>query len=515
MTKKYLAIAFVILPTLISCQLMKTSEQNLISPRLPSAAASLVSVTQGPIDDCLNFASLYARNEGLTAECTSNYEHYFSETPAPSISKPNLRIGSFNLLHLGDNQASLKNFKLVAQIMNQWDIVGSQELMPLPGPQAASNHLIAGVIEQTGNNNYYVQKNLQVEKPGYLTLLTELRRLDPSWAVILQSEAEGEGGSGEMAGFYYRQSVVQLRDWGYCPSDKAIDLRTQTPTRNLGCLVQVSEEQKKLISRRAFAAYFQSGNFDFVGLTAHIRFNPAMQATDIQAQTKELCQNFVAPPPSKPTKFVKAGKTVANPCKPTLSDVGRYYEVKAIADQIATIQQQSNDKDVIYMGDFNLELFTTTVPYWNAALKSAEGFKVYQSSPTTLGVKKNALVSNYDHFIFNPLFTTTCSVKGIRPYNFTALTQTPTDLQKMFLAATETAQVQAQMERRLAEVRNFAKAKVNRDNQVFITNLDPKEIEEYRVRMLGAAKRMSFNHVGAMQEQISDHVPIEMECLTN
>lgn len=497
MQTKKIALVVLALVTLVSCQVMKTGkDQQTISARLPSAAESRLK-TQGPIDDCLNFAALYARNEGLTSECTLNYEHYFSQQDVAPISKKNIRIGSFNVFHLGDNQASLKNFTLIAKIMNQWDIVGAQELMPLPGPQAVSNQAIFNLLAQTGANNDYVKKNLQVERPGYLNLLTELRRLDPSWALIIQSEAEGEGGAGEMAGFYYRQSVVQLREWNYCPAEKAADLRSQKPIRNYACLVKVPEYQQKLISRRAFAAYFQSGQFDFIGLTAHVRFRPADGAHALKAQAQELCINHAYP----------------NRCKPTKDNVGRYYEVKAMADQIETIQQLANDKDVIYMGDFNLELFSTTIPYWNSALKSAEGFKVFQSAPTTLGVKKGALVSNYDHFIFNPQITTACSPKTARSFDFTAKSKPPTELQNLFAEAAQPAQVEKQIQLRLQEIRSIAKAKFKRD-KVTVTNLDPKEIEEYKERFKGATQKIALNHVGAMLELISDHIPVEMECLT-
>ncbi len=497
MTKKNLLFVFLgLLPSLISCQTTKVTEQNNLQPRSPSAATEEAarSSSPGPIDDCLNFNVLYSRNEGLTAECTLNYTHYFSENFTP-VSKQNLRIGTFNLFHMGDNQSSLKNYKVVAQIMNQWDIVGSQELMPLPGPQADSNYVIFKLLSQTGENNIFVQKKLQVERPGYLNLLSALRELDPSWALILQPEAEGEGGSGEMAGFYYRQSVAQLREWDYCPAAKAADLKSQRPARNFGCLVQIPDHQKKLISRRAFAAYFQAGRLDFVGLTAHVRFRAADKLEDLKAQAQELCQNH-----SNPQK-----------CKPTKDTVGRYYEAKVVADQIDEIQRQAIDKDVIYMGDFNLELFASTEPYWNAALRSAEGFKVFQHAPSTLGVKKNALVSNYDHFIFNPVVTSSCSAQSARPYNFTAQSKNPTDLQKIIAAAADPAQVQMQIQSRMKDINSLAKAKMTRD-KIIVSNLDPKEIAEYADRLKGAAERMRTNYTAATLELISDHAPAEMEC---
>lgn len=498
MTKKYLAIAFAILPTLISCQTIRVAETNFSAARTPTAAEDAArSASPGPIDDCLNFNLLYARNEGLATECTLNYIHYYPEIPSTPIAKTNLRIGTFNLFHMGDNQSSLKNFKVVAEIMNQWDIVGAQELMPLPGDQADSNYVIFKLLSQTGQDNDFVKNNLQVERPGYLNLLTALRQLDPSWSLILQSEAEGEGGSGEMAGFYYRQSVVQLREWNYCPAEKSADLKSQRPARNFACLAQVPDQQRKLISRRAFAAYFQAGRLDFVGLTAHVRFRPADKVEDLKAQAQELCQNHANP----------------QKCKPTQDSVGRFYEVKAIADQIGYMQKEANDVDVIYMGDFNLPYFSPTEPYWNAALKSAAGFKVFQHLPSTLGVKKNSLISNYDHFIFNPQVTTACSPKSARPYNFTLQSKTPTELQKLITDAAAPDAIESQVQARMIDIRRLAKAKIVRDKTI-VTNLDPKEIAEYQERFNGAIARTRINHMAATLELVSDHVPAEMECLT-
>ena len=502
MTKKYkIFLCGALLLGLVNCQTTKPVQTTYISPLTRQPSAALRSETQGPIDDCLDHAYLYARYDGLKSECTMNYVHYYSEKTIPTgvPEGGKLRIGSFNLFHLGDNQSSLKNFALTAEIMNQWDVVGAQELMPLPTEQAISNHAICSLIIQSGDNNDYIKRKLQVDRPGYLILLNELRRLDPSWSLILQPMAEGDGSSGEMAGFYYRKAVVQLRDCDYCPAERSIDLKSQNPTKSYGCLAQIPPEQQKLVSRRAFVTYFQSGKFDFIGMTAHVRFRAADLESDLRLQENEICQNHEDP----------------KKCKPTKDNVGRYYEVKAVADQIDSIQRSARDKDVIYMGDFNVEYNTKTISYWKAALKSAEGFFVYQNLPTTLAVQRESLLSNYDHFIFNPKITTQCSPESVKPYDFTS-SKTPTNaLQEKIADAASPVNVQKQIEKRMGEIENFAKAKVNKDNSILVSNLDQKEVDEYKNRFAGTVERMKKNHVGAMLELISDHIPIEMECQTN
>lgn len=486
-----------LLPTLISCQTSKIAEQQKQQQRVPTADVDTArSESPGPIDDCLNFSVLYSRGDGLISECTLNYTHYFSEK-VTSVKRDKVRIGSFNLYHLGDNQPKLKNYNVVANIINQWDIVGAQEFMPLPGDYADSNARIFELLSKTGNNNDFVQKKLQVEVPGYLKLLNALRKLDPNWALILQPTAEGEGTSGEMAGFFYRQSVVQLRDWSYCPVEKSTDLKSQRPTRNLACLVDIPEHQRKLISRRAFATYFRAGNFDFVGLTAHVRFRGDKNPEAIATQKNEICANHVTP--------LK--------CKPTGDDLSRFYEVKAIADQIDTIQKQANDQDVIYMGDFNLELNKRTVPTWNAVLKAAEGFKVYQDKPTTLSTLKNSLASNYDHFIFNPDVTKACSGASARPYNFTAISKPMTELQKITATASLPDQIQLQIQARMSEIENIANAKVVR-GKLIVSNLDRKEIEDFRTSFKELSEKVKRNFTTATFELVSDHIPVEMECST-
>lgn len=338
--------------TISSC---RTPARN---PAAPRSLANIEEIPLGPIDDCLQNSFLYAQLHGLEAECTANYVHYLPAAGVQSAQKEKIRIGSFNLFHLGDNQTPLKNFTLVAKIINQWDVVGVQELMPLPRETSAANRLITIALTQQTGTLY--PNDWRVESPGYLKLLGELRKLDPAWALILQAHPDGEGSAGEMSGFYYRSSAVTAKEWSYCPADGALELKAQKPTRNLACLTQVAANQRPLISRTAFAAYFQAGNFDFVGLTAHVRFRPAKLKEELDQQQQEVCAAFPG----------------NGPCKPATDVVGRYYEVKAVADQIESIQTAANDKDIIYMGDFNLEYNAKTKALWEASLKNSGGSRI-------------------------------------------------------------------------------------------------------------------------------------------
>lgn len=504
MIKNGLLITLVLCALLmVNCQTQSVvtrpqTTQTFFKSRQPTQEAEVPPL--GPLDDCLNHSFIYSRYDQLNTDCTLNYVHFYPESSLfRRLKKLRIKVASFNLFHLGDNQAPLKNRELLAHIMDQWDIIGVQELMPLPTDFAVSNRTISSLVQSTQEENDYYAKKLQVELPGYLHVLKELRQLDPSWALVLQSMPEGEGSSGEMAGFYYRSSVAQLKEWDYCPQDRSYDIKKQKPSPNVACLVQVPEEKWQLMSRRAFAVYFQSGEFDFIALSAHIRFRPVDEVLAQRQQASELCENHVTPAK----------------CKPTKVDVGRYYEVKAMADQITSLQKASGDEDVIYMGDFNLELKSNSKPYWAAALTSIPGFDVFQTEPTTLVVSRNYLKSNYDHFIFDPQRTKECSTTSVRRFNFTAKKQESSELQKKLLESAKAENIQQLIQVRMAEIEKFAKAKINtKTSAITVDSLSAKEIEEYRARFERTVKRTQANHMGAMMELVSDHLPIEMECQT-
>lgn len=483
------------------------ASQPTVAPEPDTAMAAKAVVSnpyRGPLDDCLQNGFVYTRLGDMMADCTVNYVHFY---PSPAAKMQNvqkrkageLKIGSFNLFHLGDNQAPLKNFSLMASIINRWDVVGAQEFMPLPGDAATNNLLLMKLLQdETKKPVQFPYEDWHVATPGYLRLLQELQKLDSSWAVILQSSPAGDGSTGEMAGFYYRSTIVDLKEWDYCPADRSADIKTNAPLKNYACLVQVSAETQKLISRTAFAAYFKSDRFDFVGLTSHIRFRPPDSDADLKTQLDEICLSYIDP----------------KKCKLPKDAIGRFYEVVAVAEQISAIKEKAQDKDVIFMGDFNLELQPKTAEYWKAALKKAPGFVTTQTELTTLSIPGNKLASNYDHFIFDPKFTSECDPSTVKSYNILAAAKATQDpvLKKIagfYKAAGQTAFAET-MAVDLDKMLKYQEKGTN-----FVRALSDKEKKDYTDSMAEALKRMKANDAAAEVELISDHIPIEMSCRTN
>jgi len=463
-------------------------------------AAKASSTYRGPLDDCLQNAALFRRSSHLASDCTSNYVHFYPDNVNPRSAEATtgeIRIGSFNLFHLGDNQSSMKHLGLVAKIMNQWDVVGAQEMMPLPAEWATAN---AGIYDLLNNNNGNVKfpvDNWNVAMPGYLRLLLSLQALDPSWALILQPTPEGEGSSGEMAGFFYRSQKVRLKEWAYCPADRSVDLKSNNRISNYGCLLQIPDEQRRLMSRVAFTAYFQAGNFDFVGVTTHVRFRAADTEAELKEQTDHVC-SFHA----------NAAK-----CKPAKDEVGRFFEVAAIANQFKDIKQISGDKDVIFTGDFNLQDDAKSKDLWAAALKSAPGYIVTQTGLTTISIKGAKMISNYDHFVVDPSALKECDLKSIHAFDFTKAdsSQDPVmrdiarflnpNMQNLFLQDQQNYMV------------TLTKYQGGRGSTpASVRALSDKEKADMQKSYSEAVERMKANKYGALMELLSDHVPIEMKC---
>lgn len=457
----------------------------------------------GPLDDCLLHDILYNRDNGIDAHCTKNYVHFFpneNQKNKKNEKRPakELKVASFNLFHLGDNQAPIKSYAIVASIINQWDIVGGQEMMPLAFNIANENNKLGEAIQGQKSLNFPFE-DWSVPAPGYLRVLRELQQLDTSWALILQPTSEGEGGAGEMAGFYYRSSIVQLEEWDYCLFENAFDLKKQAQAPNLACLTQTSEVVAKLTSRVAFSAYFKSGNFDFIALTTHSRFRRSLDPKDLEAQKKAICENH-----SQPEK-----------CKIPLDQVGRYYEILAVAEQIGKMKEDANDADVIFMGDFNLELKPISVENWKASLKPASLLRPFQKEPTTVGIKFSKMISNYDHFILDTKFTAECNAEASQSYDFIkAATRSASAADKLIKKHLKVAEQKVVAADKKMETEKFVRLQ-NSSLGLSVRALNQDEKDEINTSYDAALIRMKTNDYAVVLELISDHLPIEMNCKRN
>ncbi|MEZ0392406.1 MAG: hypothetical protein ACAH59_09335 [Pseudobdellovibrionaceae bacterium] len=483
---------------LFSCQ--TTPKNQFTESRQPALTSA--DWPEGPIDDCIQSELIFGFSKPVSSECTFNYVHIYPSDMGntPILNHGQAKIGSFNVFHMGDKQAPLKDFRRIAKIMNQWDLVGTQEFMPLSTESALDNRLLFQALKGKDKEAVHsLFKNQPALAPGHIRMLIELQKLDSSWALIMQPVPEGEGSSGEMAGFFYRSSVTRLKEWDYCPKSGLADVRGHFTAKNWACLVQVPEAQRKLMSRSAFAAFFQIGNFDFIALTSHIRFRPATLAKDRALQSQELCE---------------VQSEAAN-CRISQENVGRFYEVKAVLDQIDELKKASRDQDVIYMGDFNLELINSTRPHWKMALASAEGFDVFQTAPTTLGVKKTRLVSNYDHFILHSQLSKECLTASMKPFDFTQGEAGSKDPLMKDIGQLLTEQGQAEViDYKSAELSQMVKFQ-NSKGQVPFRKLSPTEIQNAQESLKNALVRARKNSIAAYLEFLSDHLPIEMVCQTS
>ncbi|MCM2280732.1 MAG: hypothetical protein NDI61_02665 [Bdellovibrionaceae bacterium] len=483
-------------------------ENRSVPVKVESQELSSQSEFVGPLEDCLKSAALYLRGEQLNSDCTSNYVHYYPTRNARSAPRTRqasaprpagtARIGSFNLFHLGDGQAIAKHVGLVAKIIDRWDVAAVQELMPLPTDYMKLNRALYDILERDPNRRTFAIQNWATPMPGYLQVLHELRALDPSWSLILQPVAEGEGMAGEMAGFYYRSSRVALKEMPSCPPLRTIGRSDRRPP-NFACFMQVQSEARQLMSRNAFAAYFQIDNFDFVGVTTHVRFRAADQPAALQAQAAQVCENFVSD----------------KPCKPPKDLVGRFYEVKAVADRFADLKRALRDEDVIYMGDYNVELNPKTLPYWNAALSNAPGMTVFQTEPTTVSVRSGKLASNYDHFILNTQASRECSPESIRMLDLTQASKShPDPVFREIGSVLNNESVQAMINDYKSYVERLVQP-VRTSQGITVGAWKEKDRQDVINSYMEACQRMRANIQGAILELISDHMPIEMDCRTN
>lgn len=462
--------------------------QQAITPR-PAG-----EVENGPYDDC-DQRSLFEQNKKFNWACTGNYVHIFPKRLIQRRNTQKIKFGGFNLYHLGDDQGRLKDLNAVALIMNQWDIVGATELMPLPTDYANENRKLREIVNQKGSG--HLPQDWRVVEPGYYRLLKALQKLDTTWSLIFQPTPEGEGSTGEMAGFYYRARRVQPKSWNYCPVENLNDkIDPSIAGLNFGCVIKIPDSQAKFMSRKAFVAAFQSGKFDFIAAVSHTRFRPPAndQIPLIQA---ELCSRF--------DPKVK--------CAISKDKVGRFYEVKAIADQFPALE--AFDRDVIYLGDFNLEPGPLTAPAWSAALGASPGYEVFQTERTSLSLPTQSLLSSYDHFILRPSTTTECDLNSIRPYDFTQIGNNPKDkvlarLSYLLDPATHFKTIESQQKFLLQQIR----LEKNGSNYT-ARGLTNEERKQYDENIQRAVQRLNNNKFWVLREYLSDHVPIEMTCKTS
>lgn len=232
----------------------------------------------------------------------------------PSELDESILVASWNIREFGRKPRHPLALHLIAEIIGQFDLISIVEL----------------------------RENLD-------DLSTVLKYLGPYWSAVYSDVTEDYGGNWERLAFVYDKRAVQfsgLAGSGIPPREKAND-------------EYVSYES---FWRAPYSAAFCSGGFDFVAITAHLRWGNSQAA--------------------------------------------RLKEIQRFANWVDFKLRRNDavDTDVIVFGDFNTE-----TPEMYAALL-AKGF---QMPPALVDIKTTlAQKQHYDHILHNPEFTKSFSGEG-------------------------------------------------------------------------------------------------------
>lgn len=339
-------------------------------------------------------------------DCFSNYHHYFPTTNyRAGNTRSGVKIAGYNLLHPGTSKALFKDYSLVAKIANRYDVVSGLEVLPTVSHDERNNQSVIKYYQQTSDEK---MATALYRAPGYYRLLMELKKLDPSWGLILSPRGDSaqEGSVEEMVAYYYRGSVVSPVINPHCQEFK--DSAGGTP---YACLINLrakfmGKDLSRHFSRRPFMASFNSRNFKFTLVSSHVVFT---YSGDEVAQKNLLNDTFGT------DILANIGNGI------NMANFARFAEVKNTLDFMNRYVERYKDPKIMFVSDTNL---TPAIPFWSEVLKTFPGSSVLINEPTTLsparyssdGKETNGVANSYDHFVLNPATFSNCSSGEV--YNY-------------------------------------------------------------------------------------------------
>jgi hypothetical protein len=381
------------------------------------------------ISECENNKKFLVKNS-YSVECLRTHQHYnslstkrYSESTA--LRQGKVRIGGYNLWHPGSQNSIHKDYKLVAKIMNDFDVVSAMELLPLVNIDLKNNNSVLNFIEETpdkikelkaelrsatrsGDSQRVAALKSKISKreadlkkapslyraPGYLKLLAELRKLDSTWSLILSPRGDSAKviHVKELTGFYYRGRTVKPITNEHCQ-----ETYKREKGKKIACFPNLRKsfmgrETSFAFSRRPLLASFKSGKFDFSLLTSHVIFT-----SPHPVEKKEEMERILLPSFGVKT-YVGLGVGVDS------QTYARFAESKLVLELMEKLKAKYKEKDILYIGDMNL---VGKNSYWGTLLKDHSDPSLLIEDETSLsisqfnsqGERTNAMASNYDHFI--------------------------------------------------------------------------------------------------------------------
>lgn len=441
MMKKYFLLSILILPSILFGQVNFDGLTELQKSDYKQRADF--------VQECLFNKEFLKRDYKI--QCEMNFHHYNSSawrknySKSKALKKKKIKIAEFNALHPGMTKTLFKDYKKVAQMMNRFDLIGVTELIPLVSNDFRNNQEVVNFMNGTPElikeinqelsklrrqqrSRYSVVRNRRIlllgkqlkqlkadlkkvpslyRHPGYIKILKELRKLKggKEWALILspRGEAAPTSPTVELVGYYYRSSIVKPKVNDHCRG-----VRKYGSASPFACIVEMSkedlgdEDKSHVFSRRPFMAEFISGNFPFVLLTSHVLFD---SPSDENIMSRMMNSAFGV------STYEDLGIGINK------ENYARFAEVKVTLDFINRYTKKNPRKDIIFMGDFNLE---SENQFWPEVMKAWRGSKLYIDEKTSTnqarfhgsGEPTNGVSSNYDHFIFDPNKTKECVNKS-------------------------------------------------------------------------------------------------------
>ena len=467
--------------------------------------------------ECKDLQS-FLSTSSFKIDCNPHFQHYNSKAIKKYYNKSDairngLKMATFNLLYPGNSRNRYKDYKILAKMMNKWDLIGAQELVPSQGEEFHHNQML---MTSRASSAKLIREHYKI--PGFLIILNELRKIDPSWALLISGKAEAakEQYSKELGGFFYRASTVKPIDNDFCEDNYDND------GSSLGCLADftketIGKEANSIFSRRPFMASFKSGNFDFTALTSHVVYT---SPTDPAARERIVKKAFGV------KNYKDLGKGV------TTETYARFAEIKVTFQFMEYLWSYYDEEDIILLGDFNVE---SKNPFWKKIQDEFEGSEVLNSAPTTLTDQKykflrgkeiitNGVSRNYDHIVLNREYSKECSGEA-KPFNFLEDNNIGLEIKKKYIVRSSkkrgsTYPISASNEKKMnALIKKYKKKLENKltikRNKVVKDTKDIKRyVSGYKKRVFQSQKKdRSYYHL--YKEIISDHLPVYMSCDTS
>lgn len=368
---------------------------------------------------CETIKMLIVDNE-YKVGCYTNY-HQYGPTNKALRATGSLKIANYNLLHPGTSKALFKDYQLVAKIMNQYDIISGLELLATVGRDEQNNKAVVSFLQDSPAllKKYKEQREklkdqakikemdakiakLQSDTykaydlyraPGYLRVLQELKKLDPSWGLILSPRGDSAliGSVEELVGFFYRANAVTPIVNPHCQ-----EVAAEGSGSPVACFITLTEDfmGRDLVqhfARRPFMASFKAGNSAFTLVASHVVFT---YSGDEEAEKDLMKKTFGV----ESHKELGTGINSAN--------FARFAEVKNTLEFMDRYRKKYKDSKIMFMADMNL---VSNNAFWPEILKAFPGGELLVTEASTLSparynaAKKetNGVANDYDHFVLD------------------------------------------------------------------------------------------------------------------